>query len=88
MITNSVFFYLRAAEKQNLIYLKNYLHVTLSYFYFSGFWKGKTIDVLEGRSLNDVQLLVQVQFSIKPLCGYKYLNNQIQSFFSGSPQSL
>ena len=38
---NSAFFNLRAAEKQNLVYLKNYLHVTLFYFYFSGFWKEK-----------------------------------------------
>ena len=53
------FFYVRAAEKQNL-YLKNYLHVTLFYFYFSVFWKEKTIDFLEGRLLNYVQLLVQM----------------------------
>ena len=33
------------------------------------------------RLLNDVQLLVQMSFSIKPLCDYKDLNNQIQSSF-------
>ena len=60
MITNSAFFYLTAAEKQNLLYLKNYLHVTLFYFYFLVFGRKKTTDFLEGRLLNDVQLLVQM----------------------------
>ena len=39
------FFNLRAAENETL-FNKNYFHVTLFYFYFSGFWKEEDIQNL------------------------------------------
>ena len=44
MITNSVLFYFILEQQKNkTLFNKNYLHVTLFYFHFSGFWKEKDI---------------------------------------------
>ena len=38
MITNSAFL-ISEQHKNKTLFNKNYFHVTLFYFYFSGFWK-------------------------------------------------
>ena len=55
------FFLISEQQKNKTLINKNYLHVTLFCFYFSGFWKEKDIQKLYNRRLlNDVQLLVQM----------------------------
>ena len=52
MITNSVFFLISEQQKNKTLFNKNFLHVTLFYFYFSGFWKEKDIQKLTFSSVD------------------------------------
>ena len=45
MITNSAFL-ISEQQKNKTLFNKNYFHVTLFYFYFSGFWKEEDIQNL------------------------------------------
>ena len=57
MISNSAFFFILKQQKNKTLFNTNYLYLL---YIFLAFGRKKTIDFLEGRLLNDVQLLVQM----------------------------
>ena len=46
------FFLISEQQKNKTLFNKNFLHVTLFYFYFSGFWKEKDIQKLTFSSVD------------------------------------